>query len=41
MFVPFAISMGEERNVQKASVRKLEGKSPLGKLRHRWEDGFK
>jgi hypothetical protein len=30
--------MGEMRNVYKILVRKPEGKGPLGKPRHRWED---
>jgi hypothetical protein len=30
--------MGEMRNVQKISVGKPEGKSPLGRPWHRWED---
>jgi hypothetical protein len=32
--------MGEERKVYKVLVGKPEGKSPLGRLRHRWEDGI-
>jgi hypothetical protein len=31
--------MGEKRNVYKVSMGKPEGKRPLGKPRHRWEDG--
>jgi hypothetical protein len=30
--------MGEERKVYKVLVGKLEGKRPLGRPRHRWED---
>jgi hypothetical protein len=30
--------MGEERKVL---MRKPEGKRPLGRLRHRWEDGIR
>jgi hypothetical protein len=30
--------MGETRNIYKILVRKLEGKRPLGRPRHRWED---
>jgi hypothetical protein len=30
--------MGEERKVYKVLVGKPEGKSPLGRPRHRWED---
>jgi hypothetical protein len=32
--------MGEERKVYKVLVGKLEGKRPLGRPRHRWEDGI-
>jgi hypothetical protein len=32
--------MGEERNLQKVLVEKLEGKRPLGRPRRRWEDGI-
>jgi hypothetical protein len=31
-------SKGEERKVYKALVGKPEGRRPLGRLRHRWED---
>jgi hypothetical protein len=30
--------MGEEKNVYKVLMGKLEGKRPLGRPRHRWED---
>jgi hypothetical protein len=33
--------MGEERKVYKVLVGKPKGKRPLGRLRHRWEDGIK
>jgi hypothetical protein len=33
--------MGEERKVYRALVRKLKGKRPIGRLRHRWEDGIR
>jgi hypothetical protein len=33
--------MGEERKVYKVSVRKPEGKRPLGRPRRRWEDGIR
>jgi hypothetical protein len=33
--------MGEGRNVYRVLVRKPEGKRPLGRSRHRWEDGIK
>jgi hypothetical protein len=33
--------MGEERKVYKVLVGKPEGKIPLRRLRHRWEDGIR
>jgi hypothetical protein len=33
--------MGEERKVYKVFVGKPEGKRPLGRPRHRWEDGIR
>jgi hypothetical protein len=33
--------MGEERKVYKVLVVKPEGKRPLGRPRHRWEDGIR
>jgi hypothetical protein len=33
--------MGEERKVYKVLVGKPEGKRPLGRQRHRWEDGIR
>jgi hypothetical protein len=33
--------MGEEKKVYKVWVRKPEGKRPLGRPRHRWEDGIR
>jgi hypothetical protein len=33
--------MGEERKLYKVSVGKFEGKRPLGRPRHRWEDGIR
>jgi hypothetical protein len=30
--------MGEKRQVYKNLIRKSEGKTPLGRLNHRWED---
>jgi hypothetical protein len=33
--------MGEERNVYKVLVGKPEGKRPLRRPRHRWEDGIR
>jgi len=34
-------SMGERRGVYRVLVRKPEGKRPLGRPRHRWEDNIK
>jgi hypothetical protein len=36
-----AAHMGEERKVYKVLVRKPKGKRPLGRPRHRWEDGIR
>jgi hypothetical protein len=33
--------MGEERKVNKVLVGKIEGKRPLGRPMHRWEDGIR
>jgi hypothetical protein len=33
--------MGEERKLYKVLVGEPKGKRPVGKLRHRWEDGIK
>jgi hypothetical protein len=33
--------MGEERKVYKVLVGKPEGKRPLGRPRHRWEDAIR
>jgi hypothetical protein len=33
--------MGEKRNVCKVLMGKPEGKRPLGRPRHRWEDGIR
>jgi hypothetical protein len=33
--------MGEERNVYRVLMEKPEGKRPLGRPRHRWEDGIR
>jgi hypothetical protein len=32
---------GEKRNAYKILVGKLEGKMPLGRFRHSWEDNIK
>jgi hypothetical protein len=33
--------MGEERNVYRVLMGKPEGKRPVGRPRHRWEDGIR
>jgi hypothetical protein len=33
--------MGEERKLHKVLMGKPEGKRPLGRPRHRWEDGIR
>jgi len=33
--------MGERRGIYRVSVGKPEGKRPLGRPRHRWEDNIK
>jgi hypothetical protein len=33
--------MGEKRNVYKVLMGKSEGKRPIRRPRHRWEDGIK
>jgi hypothetical protein len=33
--------MGEERKLYKVFVEKPEGKRPLARPRHRWEDGIR
>ena len=35
------VCMGEDRGVQRVLVGKPEGKRPLGRSRHRWEDNIK
>jgi len=33
--------MGERRSIHRVLVGKLEGKRPLGRPKHRWEDNIK
>jgi hypothetical protein len=40
-WVGLVARMGEERKVYKVLVGKPKGKSPLGRPRHRWEDGIR
>jgi hypothetical protein len=40
-WVGHAARMGEERKVYKVLVGKSEERRPLGKPRHRWEDGIR
>jgi hypothetical protein len=35
------VRVGRERNVYKVLVREPEGKRPLGRRRHRWENGMR
>jgi hypothetical protein len=37
----FKDTWGEKRNAYRILVGKPEGKRPLGRLRHRWEDNIK
>jgi hypothetical protein len=37
----YSARMGEDIGVHRVLVRKPEGKRPLGRLRHRWEDNIK
>ena len=37
----YVARMGEERGVHRVLVGKFEGKRPLGRPRHRWEDNIK
>jgi hypothetical protein len=41
MWVGHVARMGEEKNVYKVLMGKPEGKRPLGRPRHRWEDGIR
>jgi hypothetical protein len=40
-WVGHVVGMGEERKVYSVLVGKPEGKRPLGRPRHRWEDGIR
>jgi hypothetical protein len=40
-WVGYVARMGEERGVYRFLVGKPEGKSPLGRIRSRWEDNIK
>jgi hypothetical protein len=40
-WVGHVVCMGEMRNAYKILVGKPEGKRPLGRPRHRWEDDIK
>jgi hypothetical protein len=40
-WVGYVARMGEERKVYKVLVGKPEGERPLGRPRHRWEDGIR
>jgi hypothetical protein len=40
-WVGHAACMGEGRGVYRVLVGRHEGKRPLGRLRHRWEDNIK
>jgi hypothetical protein len=35
------VRMGEERGVRRGLVGKPEGKRPMGRPRHRWEDNIR
>jgi hypothetical protein len=39
-WVAHVAQMGEERNVYKGLMGKPKGKKPLGRPRHKWEDGI-
>jgi hypothetical protein len=41
MWAGHVAHMGEGRGVQRVLVGGLEGKRPLGRSRHRWEDNIK
>ena len=35
------LNMGESRGIYRVLVEKPEGKTPLGRPRHRWDDNIK
>jgi hypothetical protein len=37
----YVANVGERRGAYRVLVGKPEGKRPLGRLRHRWEDNIK
>jgi hypothetical protein len=39
--VGYVARMGEKRNAYRILMGKLEGKRPLGRPRHRWEDNIR
>jgi hypothetical protein len=41
MWVGHVVQLGEERGMYRILVGKPEGKRPLGKPRHRWEDNIR
>jgi hypothetical protein len=41
MWVMHVARMGEERKLYRVLVEKTKGKRPLGRTRHRWEDGIR
>ena len=40
-WVGHVVRMGDRRGAYRVSVAKPEGKRPLGRARHRWEDNIK
>jgi len=40
-WVELVAHMGERRGIYRFLVRKPEGKKPLGKPKHKWEDNIK
>jgi len=37
----YVARMGENRDTSRILVRKPEGKSPLGRIRHKWDDNVR